>query len=142
MNQGIAALGLIVAIGDGASPEVFTPIAEVTDVAGLETKLKTVDNTHLGNIWDEVKATTLALQPMKLTVNFLPSDQTQAFVVKGLGFDMVNRTLRNFKIIYPNAAATAWRFAAFITDFNPKGSVAGKLSADIELTPSGAPALS
>jgi len=55
--------------------------------------------------------------------------------------DMVNKTKRNFKLVFPDTAVTTWAFTALITGFEPEMPVKGKLKASITLKVTGQPTL-
>ena len=58
MSEAISAFGTTLKIGDGATPEVFAAIAEVTNVGGPGMSLDTVDITHPSSTggWKEYTA--------------------------------------------------------------------------------------
>lgn len=139
-DNGMVSLGLSLKRGNGSSPETFTPVAEVTDVNGPNIKLDTVEVQNLQDTWKARKPTFLDAGDVKLTVNFVPADSTQGYS-SGVLSDMVAKTLRTWEISFPDSGPTIWKFSAFVTDFQIKGPLSGKLTAEITLTCSGAPVL-
>lgn len=140
----ISAFGTKLQIGDGTAPpnEVFTDIAEVLDISGPALALDTEDTTSHGSTggWEEVIGTVLRSGDVTFDVNFIPTEGTHN-AATGLIKDMVDKTKRNFKLIFPNAASTTWSFAAIVTGFSPSEPVVGKLSASVTLKLTGVPTL-
>ena len=55
--------------------------------------------------------------------------------------DMVNRTRRNFQLIFSDTGATTWAFAALVTGFKPSAAVEDELLAEVTLQVTGQPTL-
>lgn len=133
-----AAKGTVLKMGDGASPEVFTAIAQIGDVDGPNSKRETVDTTHHGSASKEFVATILDAGEVKFSINYDPAEATHKNLAGGLIYAHQNGTLKNFKIDLPVLVVAGPTFAAYVTDFQIKAPVAGKLVADIVLRISGA----
>jgi predicted secreted protein len=140
MGEGISAFGTTLKIGDGASPEVFSDIAEVTNISGPGMSMDTIDVTNHGSAggWKEYAGGLLDGGEVKLELNFLPADTSQ----KLLATTLAARTKKNFKLEFPDTANTTWSFSAFVTNFEPSAPVDGKLGASVTLKITGQPALS
>lgn len=140
--MGISSFGTLLKMGDGASPEVFTTIAEVLDISGPSLALDTEETTSHSSTggWEEFVATILRSGEVSFSVNYDPVGATHD-ASTGLISDMENRTLRNFQLVFPDTGSTTWSFAAYVTGFEPGMPVAGKLSADVSLKISGQPTL-
>lgn len=138
MTDAMSSFGTFLKKGDGGSPETFATIAEVGDIDGPDMSLETEEVTHHGSTggWDEFVGTILSGGEVSFPINFLPSDPTHD-AVTGVQADMVNRTKRNFQVVYPDAGGNGFQFAALVTGFKPKAPVKGKLSAEIKLKISG-----
>jgi predicted secreted protein len=138
----IPAFGTLIKIGDGGGPENFTTIAELMDIKGPKFKMDTEDVTnHLSaGSWEEVVGTILRSGEVTFDVNFVPQNATHSYS-SGLLRDMVNKTKRNFKLVFPDTAVTTWAFTALITGFEPEMPVKGKLKASITLKVTGQPTL-
>lgn len=135
MTDAISSFGTFLKKGDGGSPtEVFATIAEVGDIEGPDMSLATEEVTHHGSVggWDEFVGTILSGGEVSFPVNFLPSNATHD-ALTGLQADMVNRTKRNFQIVYPDPGGNGFAFKALVTGVKPKAPVKGKLAADIKL---------
>jgi predicted secreted protein len=138
----ISSFGTLLKIGDGAVAESFTTIAEVKDIDGPNLKMDTVDVTShsSGGGWEEVIGTVLRSGEVMFDINFLPTSATQGYGT-GLLKDLVNRTVRHFQLVFPNAGNTTWSFSALVTAFTPNAAVVGELKASISLKVTGQPTL-
>lgn len=137
-----SSFGTFIKLGDGASSETFTTVAEVQDIKGPALKLNTEDVTSHSSTagWVEKIATLLEAGDVSFDVNWIPGHATQSYSA-GLVKDMVNRTLRNFQLVVPAASTVTWTFAAFVTEFTPDLKVKGAQKASIRLEITGQPTL-
>lgn len=138
MTDAFSSFGTFLKRGNGGSPETFATIAEVGDIDGPDMSLDTEDATSHDSVngWSEFIGTILNGGEVSFPINFVPSDPTHD-VTTGIQQDMVNRTLRNFRLVYPDPGANGYAFSALVTGFKPTSPVKGKLSADIKLKISG-----
>lgn len=95
-STGKVGLGVTIEIGDGASPENFTPIAQVASINGPRQVLEFVDKTHLASEggYREKQPHLKNVEQISLTLHFDPSNTNQT----ALRADFEARTLRNFRI--------------------------------------------
>lgn len=142
MAQPISAFGIALQIGDGADPEVFTEIAEVTNLTGPGMSAAVIDVTSHDNdsAWREKLATLLDPGEITLELNFVPTEDTHD-ATSGLVGDFQGRTRRSFKLVFPDAGSTTWEFAGYVTAFSPSGPVDGALTASCTITIDGVPTL-
>lgn len=142
MTSAINSFGTLLKIGDGGGTEVFTTIAEVLDISGPALKMNTEDATNHSSTggYEEYIPTTLAAGELTFGLNFQPTAATHS-QTSGLLKDFKNKTKRNFQLVFPDAGSTTWAFAAYVTGFEPKAPVKGKLSADVTLLITGQPTL-
>lgn len=137
----LAAYGVLLKIGNGATSETFTTIAEVRDIEGPGLKLETKEVTsHDSGGWREYIGTLLEGGEVSFELNFIPTNATQSYSA-GLIEDMVNRTKRNFQIIWSDTGNTTWAFTALVAEFNPSAGVEDELMAEVTLQITGAPTL-
>lgn len=138
----IAAYGTLLKVGDGGTSETFTTIAEVRDISGpsLSADVKDVTSHDSEDGWDESITTILRGGEVTFNVNFVPTDTTHSYS-SGLINDMVDRTKRNFQLVFPDSGSTTWNFAALVTGFETTANVADELTADVTLKISGKPTL-
>lgn len=142
MSDALSAIGTLLKKGDGQVVEVFATIAEVKDITGPELSLDVQDVTSQDSEdgWEEVVPTILKSGKVTFDLNFIPTDETQD-AHTGLISDMVGKVKRNFKLIFPDAAATTWSFAAYVVEFKPTAPVSGILTASVGLKITGKPTL-
>lgn len=143
MSDAVAGFNSLLQIGDGATPtENFTTIAEVKDISGPSLSLNPVGVTNQSSTggWAEFIGGLLDAGEVTFDINYLPTHATHN-AATGLIRDLVNRTKRNFKLIFPNAGATTWAFTALVTAFSPSEPVADALTASVSLKISGQPTL-
>jgi hypothetical protein len=136
MTSGISAHGTLLKKGDGGTPETFATIAEVGDIDGPKLKAIMEDfTTHSSNGYVERKPTLKDSDQVKFPVHFVSADATHDKTT-GLVADWTNKTLRNFKITFPDASG--FSFAAYVEEIGFKAPVKGKLTADVTLSLTGA----
>ena len=141
-SNAVPSFGTFLKIGDGGGSEVFTTIAEVKSINGLQMSAKIDDvTTHsTGTPWREKLATLLDAGTLACDVNFIPTNATHSNSA-GLLRDFVNRTKRNFKLVLTDGGSTTFAFAAFVQDFKMTAPVDGVLTASVTLAASGPPTL-
>jgi hypothetical protein len=135
-TQAIPGYGTLLKMGDGASPENFGTVVEVTELKPPQISLKTEDATsHDSGGWDEIIATLLSGGEVSGKLNWRPVDPTHNETT-GMISAMLNRSSKNWKVVLPNAIKT-FSFAGILTDFKPDAPVNGKLAADFTIKISG-----
>lgn len=142
-SSALNSFGTLLKIGDGGSPtETFTTIAEVGDINGVSLKQETEDVTNHSSPggFKEKKPTILDAGQVKFSVNFIPTNATHSNT-SGLIKDLVNKTLRNFKLVFPDTGSTTWAFSAYVAAVETKAVVKGILKADVTLEITGQPTL-
>lgn len=143
VSSAVNAFGTLLKIGDGATgTEGFTTIAEVSNISGPNLSLETIEVTNHSSTagWKERIGGLLDGGEVTFDLNFQPTATTHSYSA-GLVKDMVNRTKRNFKLVFPDGSSTTWQFAALVSKFSPKAPVNGQLSASVSLMISGQPTL-
>lgn len=134
MTDAIETQGVEIKRGDGASPEVFTKIAEIASFDGPGGSAAVIDATSLDSTAREKLMGLADEGQFSFEMNLVPDDTAQT----GLRTDRTNRTLRNFEIALTDAAATTLSFAAFVLEFAISGAVDDKVTANCTLEISGA----
>jgi hypothetical protein len=144
VGAGLSFTGTRLQAGNGSSPETFTTICNLSD-ATLPLKAETADVTNAGDLWRRRISTLLDMGTIKFKVFFIPTEATHensvSGVIRGIRYLLVNQTLTNFKLIYPDATSSTDYFAAYVTGFNETGKVGDVFTAEIELSNNGAPVL-
>ena len=143
MSNAVFALGTLLKIGDGAATsEVFTTIAEVSDIGGPELAQETVEVTNHSSPggWREKIGGILDGGNVSLAINYQPTHATHNNTA-GLVKDLRSRTKRNFELVFTDAGNTTWSFTALVTSFAPAEPIDGALTAEVTLEITGAPTL-
>lgn len=132
---GLNAFGTTLSRGDGAPTEVFTAIAQVTNISGPGMERNTIDVTDHGSPdgWMEFTGGLKDAGEVEVEVNYSPS------VHDVLAADFEDEDPRNYKLAFPDG--TTWSFAAILTGFEPEAPVDDKLAATLTFKVSGKPTL-
>lgn len=135
----IAVEGLQLLMGNGASPQVFTAVANVSDFTEPITA-QTQDVTNVSMKWKSYIATLLDMGKVKFKVFWVMTEPTHQNAVdgavRGLRYVMTERILADWQIAYPDGEDSADTFSAYVTGFNIQGKVGGVFEADVELSQS------
>lgn len=133
-TQAMVTEGVVIARGDGASPEVFSTIGECTDFDGPSGQAAVIDATHFQSTAKEKIIGLPDEGQVTIGGNFIGANAQQT----GLRTDRNNRTLRNFKITLTDSPATVLTFAAYVLSFAISGAVDDKIPFSATLEISGA----
>lgn len=138
----VSAFGTLLKIGDGASPEVFTTVAELRTISGPTLTAETIDVTTHNTPTPFRRYISGLLDGGEVTfdINFIPTDATHGYST-GLLKDMTDRTRRNFQIIFPDTGTTTWLLPTVITGFEMSSDPADVLMASVTLKVAGPPTL-
>lgn len=141
-SNALSAFGTLVKIGDGAVSESFTSIAELRTIGGPTLQADTIDVTvhNTSGPWRRFISGLLDAGEITFDLNFIPQEPTHSYS-SGLLSDMVNRTRRNFKVVFPDSGATTWSMSCIITGFQMSADPGDVLMASVTLKISGAPTL-
>ena len=133
----ISAHGTLLKMGDGASSETFTTVAEVKTIKGPKTSLEMEDVTsHSSGGRVEQIPVLIKEGPVTFEMNWVPTHATHNSTA-GLKRDLNNTTLRNFQIVLPGSILTL-TMAAYVQEWDPEFPVKGVLGCKVTLQPSGA----
>jgi hypothetical protein len=149
------AINTLLKMGNGASPEVFNTVANVGDITGLSMSAAVVPTTSHSSAVPWVTRITTLLDggDITLPIYFIPSSGAASGGIighndtAGIMKQFTDRgqttagTPINWKLVFPDVAATTYAFTAFISKFTIKAPVAGVLTADITLSSTGQPTL-
>ena len=105
-------------IGDGATPEVFTAVAEVLDISGPSITRDSIDVTSYesSNGWREKIAGLRDGDTITVQANWLPSNVTQDGST-GLWSQFNDNDTHNYQLVTPTAVGVTVAFAGFLTGF-------------------------
>lgn len=113
------AFGAALQLGDGASPENFTAIAEITDLAPPKMKKGSSDVTSYSSTsgYREFLPVLRDAGEVAIKANWLPNNVTQDETT-GILASFNTDTNHNWKIVLPSSIATL-AFAGHVTGFEP-----------------------
>lgn len=139
MTDPITAHGTLLKRGNGATPESFTTIASVGDIAGPQLKNQMEDaTTHDSAGNSESFPTIRDYGQIKFPVNFVPTDGTHNYTA-GIVHDWYNKHKWNYQIVFTDG--TTWKFPCYVEQIDLKPTVKGILQADVTLRITGAATL-
>ena len=124
MSDAIDGMGVILKLGDGATTEVFTAVAELVDINGPGIKRDSRETTHHQSA-DKYRTYKPGLRDggeISCTVNLLPGNATHKDATGGLLGSINDDEVHNWKMVLPEDADGAdyeWSFAGFLTSFDP-----------------------
>ena len=131
--------GTLLQRGNGASPEIFTTVAEVRDIdAPGISKNRHEATSHDSNGWSERISGIKTLGEMSCEINWIPSNTTHNEVA-GLIYDATSETDRNYRLVFPDASAEKMTFRGTVTEFQSMAPVDGVLRAKVKFDATGAP---
>lgn len=119
-------------MGDGATPEVFTAVAQVTRISGPSGKAGTRDVTHLDSVVKQKAGTIADWGTITITVLFNPADTGHT----GIRDKLKSAALTNFKLQFNDGQTTpaSILLPSIVTGWNLTGfEVDGNVEAEIEL---------
>lgn len=114
-------LGSSFKIGDGATPEAFTAVAEVMDIDGPSMTRDSIEVTNQSTSsdgWREFIAGFRDGDTVTITANWLPTDTTHDGNT-GLWEQFNDDDNHNYQIVLPTAIGLTIAFAGHLVDFPP-----------------------
>lgn len=118
------------AIGDGADPEVFTDVAEVTSITPPSDTIDVIDATHMQSPNKTREFVEGLIDPGECSfdINFVPGGDADTAIqaLKGTG-------VHNFRITFApgDTGAVTWDFAGILTGYEPDVPVDDKMTASV-----------
>jgi predicted secreted protein len=134
--------GTLLAYGDGATPDAFTTMAEVTNLGGPGFSADSIDATHMAspNGWREFIAGLLDGGEVSADCNYLPGDSSHG-PASGALYIFKSRLTRNWRITFPTSPAVLWILPAIVTGFELDIPVDDKMGLSLTLKVAGEPTL-
>jgi predicted secreted protein len=135
---GIDGFGTALQRGNGATPEVFTALGNVTSIKGPGIKRDTIDVTahDSEDAWMEFVGSLKDGGEVDVDVNYDPSKHDALIA------DFDDDAPRNYRLVFPDEDATTWTIKALLTEFQPEAPYDDKLAASLKFKVSGKPTLS
>jgi hypothetical protein len=162
---GVPAINTLFKVGNGASPEVYSVIANIGDITGpgLSSTVVDVTSHSTSNPWREKLITLLDSGDFSFPIFWVPASDggpgpggaggwvagvdpvghspqggVEA-IFTSRGFGGVPGAPYNFAVEYPDGLGTTDYFTGFISKLSKKAAVAGVLTAECQITTTGEP---
>lgn len=134
--SGLDAFGTQLQRGDGADPEVFAAIANVTDITppGIERETLDVTAHDSPDAWREFVGGLKDGGEVELELNYDPREHDSLIA------DFEDKVPRNYKVVWPGTLGD-WAFAAILTGFESEAPHDDKLAASATFKVSGKPTI-
>lgn len=138
MTDATIGLGTTLAYGNGATPEVFTTVAEVINISGPNMSRELPDATHLGspNGYREFIGGLKDGGEVTLECNWIPGNATQDQST-GLLSIFDSGATKNWKVTLPTTPTVTMTFAGVVSAFEPDIPVDDKLGLSVTIKVSG-----
>lgn len=134
MSDAALGYGSLFQTGDGGSPEVWSTVAEVTNISPPGIQRDSVDASH-ENGPDEWRESIPGLKTpgeMSIEMNFVPGGDAYA----DLFAELSDKEVRNRRIVFPDGEVMGFR--AFLTGLESQVPVDAQMKATATFTLSGA----
>lgn len=134
MSEAVIGYGTLFQKGNGASPEVFATMGEVTAIGGPSTTVNTVDATHFSSPSAYQEFIAGLITPGEVSVTF----NATAALLATLKTDLNTRAVRNYRIVEAfGSPEKQWDFAAIMTSMEMDRPIEDKVSVTANFTISG-----
>ena len=129
-SNALEAQGMLIKIGNGASPEVFSTISEIKTFSGPTGSAAVIDVTDLSSTAKEKRMGLADEGQLSFTINYIP-DNTQHTLLRTR---RASRDETDFKMVFTDdSPSTTWSFSAFVTGFAVSGAVDNVVEANVTL---------
>lgn len=128
-SSALVSQGMTIGIGDGASPEVYTSITEVTNISGPGGGASEIDTTDLNSTAKEFRLGLVDNGSITLSLNFIPANVQHAL----LRTKSISGVSTNFRLTFTDSPATLWTFAAFVQELSIENGVDGVTTGSVTL---------
>ena len=134
---GLDGFGTLLKRGDGEAVEVFTAIANATNISGPGLARNTIDVTAHDSPDRHMEFVGGLVDPgeVSIDVNYAPVDHDT------LVADLQDEDPRNYQLVFPTTPAATWAFAAVMTGFEASAPYDDKLTATLTFKVSGKPTI-
>jgi len=127
-----SAQGTLLKVGDGASPEVFTAIAELSDIDGIGWAASVIETTSHDSGRQTFVAGLEESDSFSFSGNYDPTDAQQTAIIAAIKA----RSVTNIQIVVPSATPVTIDTAGFFTEMkiglpvNDKATLTGTFQKD------------
>ena len=126
--------GVLIKVGDAASPEVFSLIPEIVSFDGPGGSASEIDVSDLASTAKEFRLGLKDEGDFTFEMMYLPNDTQHQLLQTA----RTNRTLTSFEITLTDSPASVMTFSAFVREFSLSGSVDDVIRGNVGLRISGA----
>lgn len=135
--EALAAINTLLQYGDGGSPEIFTTLANVGDIAGPKMGVDKVDTTShsTGKPWDTSVPTILHAGTIQFPLFYVPQAAVHQFLLN----DFRTRTTRNWRLTWPDTGGDYWQAEGYVTDVGLEEKVKDVIRSTTTITFRGEP---
>ena len=140
LGPGVPVSGSTLWIGNGSSPDTFTQIANASEFK-MPVKNETTDVTNFGDFFRRRIATLSDMGDIAFKIFWEMQDPTHDNVSGGLRYALVQKLVREYKMIYADGMNSTDIWPAYITGFEVTGSIGKVWEAQIMQSNSGPPTL-
>lgn len=126
--------GVVISYGDGASPQVYTAIPEVTSLQGPGGQANEIDVTDLDSTAKEFRMGLQDEGSITMDILYIPANTAHA----ALRAARAGQTLTNFQIAFTDSPITKWQFDGFVLGFEISNAVDDVTKASVTIRVSGA----
>jgi len=137
MSDARIGFGASFKIGDGASPEVFTALGEVTGISGPSLAGDSIEVTHETSP-SQVREFIPGLKDggeFTLTLNLI---KTEATILRT---QWLKTVVGNYQVVFPTSTSMTWSFSGFLTAFGSDEPIGDRMTASATFKVAGAPTL-
>ncbi len=120
--------------GDGASPESFTTVGDVTQISGPQITKDEIEVTALDSTAKEFLGALDDPGELTLELNWNPQDTEHV----NLRTDAEGSTVRNYRVVWSDVSSTQVTFAAEVMEFTISTEAQDAVKASVRLKISGA----
>lgn len=130
-TSALASQGMLLGVGDAASPEVYTTISEISDISGPDGSAGEIDVTDLSSTAKEFKRGLTDNGSVTATMMFVPTDTQHAQL--RTDFNSATEVARNYRITFTDSPNTTWTFSAYVASFSITNSLDSSTTASLSL---------
>lgn len=132
-TQAITSQGVELQVGNGASPEVFSAICDITNFDGPSQSADPLEASSLCSTSKEFIPGLRDGGDLTLGLNFAPANTYH----KQLQADLAAGVVRNYRIALSDSPATTYEFTGFVTAFGFSASTNSVLTASCTIKVTG-----
>ncbi|MFV1982997.1 MAG: hypothetical protein ACC657_05590 [Thiohalomonadales bacterium] len=127
----LASQGMTVSVGDGASPEIFTVIPELSDISGPDGSAGEIEVTDLSSTAKEFIRGLTDNGNISGTMMYIPKNTVHAQLRSD--FASATEIARNYRLHFTDSPRTYWDFNAYVATLSISNSLDSVTSANLTL---------